>query len=243
MVFLLMTFVWVLFLWKKNPATVDAFWSIAITLAALTYNEFSFKNSINIIVNILLLVWALRLFGYLFLKRVLPKKIDKRYTAISDNWSISTNIGFFLNFQFQAFLALFISIPFFFTKNLTHWNALLIFSLLLVIIGIIGESIADFQLQKFKSNHNKKVCDAGLWKYSRHPNYFFEWLIWLGFSLPGGLQPIGLFAFISPLLLLFLMLKVTGPITERLSIKSRGKLYLDYQDKTSMFFLWPPKKG
>jgi len=238
----LMTIVWIIFMWKKNPGIIDVFWSIAIFISALLLSSIDINNPIKLIFQLILAVWAVRLSSYLFLKRIVPQHLDQRYEDLSQKWRVSKNIGFFFNFQFQGILAIIISTPFIFIKEINQINLISLVSIILIIISIIGESIADLQLQKFKKLKTKNVCDVGLWRYSRHPNYFFEWMIWLGFALAGITFPFGWLGLASPLLLLLLMLKVTGPITEQGSIKSRGNKYLVYQKKTSMFVPWPPKK-
>ena len=111
-IILLMSFVWAIFLWLKNPVIIDVFWSIAITIAALHFSSFENSNTVKLILQILLIIWASRLAGYLFFKRILPRKIDQRYNEISQQWKVSKSIGFFFNFQFQGILAVFIAIPF-----------------------------------------------------------------------------------------------------------------------------------
>lgn len=86
------------------------------------------------------------------------------------------------------------------------------------------KSLADFQLQSFKTRHTGKVCDVGLWFYSRHPNYFFEWVTWCAFAGFAFSAPLGWLAWISPLALFIIMTRITAPLTEKGSIESRGEL-------------------
>jgi len=110
--------------------------------------------------------------------------------------------------------------------------------------GLIGESISDHQLNSFKKDpKNKgKLCDQGLWGYSRHPNFFFEWTMWVAYFVfaLGSLH--GWVAIITPACMLFLLLKVTGiPIIEKESLKRRGEVYRRYQKTTSMFIPLPKR--
>jgi steroid 5-alpha reductase family enzyme len=114
------------------------------------------------------------------------------------------------------------------------------------LIAISGEALADAQLAAFKRHaaNQGKVCDAGLWRYSRHPNYFFEWLIWVAFLVFALGSPWGWVAIIGPASILYLLLRVTGiPMTEEQSIRSRGDAYRRYQRTTSAFVPWPPRKN
>ncbi len=118
--------------------------------------------------------------------------------------------------------------------------------LLIFIASVTGEAIADAQLRRFKSSslNRGKVCQVGLWRYSRHPNYFFEWMIWCGIALMAVQAPMGLFALGCPILMLLLLLFVTGVApSEAQSLKSRGEAYRTYQRTTSKFVPWFPKGG
>jgi steroid 5-alpha reductase family enzyme len=112
-------------------------------------------------------------------------------------------------------------------------------------LAICCEAAADAQLSKFKSDASNKghTCQAGLWRYSRHPNYFFEWLIWMAYALFAFASPGGSFGLISPALILFFLLRVTGiPATEAQALRSRGDEYRRYQQTTSAFVPWFPKE-
>ena len=117
--------------------------------------------------------------------------------------------------------------------------------LLLSAFGIIYEAVADAQLARFKADpaNKDKVMDQGVWRTSRHPNYFFEALIWWGFFLAALGSPWGWITIICPLLMLWFLLKVTGiPLTEKHSLEKRGEAYREYQRTTSAFIPWFPKK-
>ncbi len=112
------------------------------------------------------------------------------------------------------------------------------------LLALTGESLADAQLAAFKRDPTSKgrVCDVGLWHYSRHPNYFFEWLIWVAYFLFALGSPYGWVAVIGPASMLYLLLRVTGiPLTEQQSLRSKGDAYRRYQQTTSAFIPWFPK--
>ena len=114
------------------------------------------------------------------------------------------------------------------------------------LIGLIGESLSDRQLTKFKSDPSNKgkVCNVGLWNYSRHPNYFFEIVIWVSYGMYSMQQPGGVWGVGSFLMMMFFICFVTGvPPSEKQSLKSRGDAYREYQKRTSILVPWFPKKG
>jgi steroid 5-alpha reductase family enzyme len=114
------------------------------------------------------------------------------------------------------------------------------------VFAFLGEVLADAQLARFKANpvNRGKVCDLGLWRFSRHPNYFFEWLIWVSYALFALASPHGYLGLISPALILFFLLKVTGiPATEAQALRSKGEAYRRYQQTTSVFIPWIPKRS
>jgi steroid 5-alpha reductase family enzyme len=111
------------------------------------------------------------------------------------------------------------------------------------VVAFLGEMTADWQLARFKRNpKNKgKVCNVGLWRYSRHPNYFFEWLIWVSFALVASSARYGYWGFLSPALILYFLLRVSGiPATEEQALRSKGDAYRKYQKATSPFIPWFP---
>jgi steroid 5-alpha reductase family enzyme len=109
------------------------------------------------------------------------------------------------------------------------------------LLALAGESLADYQLKQFKAGRagTGRVCQVGLWRYSRHPNYFFEWLIWVAFFVFALGSPWGWLTIYCPALMLFFLIKVTGiPMTEELAVKTKGEEYIQYQRTTSGFVPW-----
>lgn len=231
--------VWVISMHYKNPSIVDLSWPIGLMVSGLIYIWAQNITQLTYLVSIFLIAWALRLAFYLWYTRIRVGTVDKRYEKISADWKLKS-LGFLLNFQLQGLLIYIIAIVFLFTgaryyAGLT-WLDLL--ACVMILIGFMGEASADYQLEMCKKG-NKKICNIGLWRYSRHPNYFFDWLTWCGFTLFSIQYPYGLIAIISPLTLYIIFTRVTGPLTEKGSIESRGKAYLDYQRHTNMFFPGP----
>jgi len=243
--FLQMSLMWGLYRILKNPSVVDVSWSLGLMISGLIYLRFAPLSSRTVTIAIFLILWALRLALYLWYTRIRKGHIDKRYIELSNNWKISPSLGFFINFQLQGLLILIISSVFFLISksgvtDLTFIDGI---AICIILVGIVGETVADLHLQSFKAQHKGEVCNLGAWNYSRHPNYFFDWLSWIGFALFAIQSRIGYLALLSPLMLYVIFTRMTGPLTERSSIKSRGQKYINYQRQTSMFFPWFKKKS
>ncbi|MEO5825714.1 MAG: DUF1295 domain-containing protein, partial [Gemmatimonadales bacterium] len=146
-------------------------------------------------------------------------------------------------FELQAVLVAIFSLPFLFA-SFNPAPALTIIEVAglgLAAIGVVGETTADLQMQSFKRDapNRTTVCEVGLWRYSRHPNYFFESLVWWGFFLAALGSPYGWITIVCPLLMLHFLLKVTGiPLTEEYALRSKGDSYREYQRTTSRFVPW-----
>ena len=239
-----MCFVWMIYRLLKNPSVVDASWSIGLMMSGLIYLGLMPITPRTTVVSALLTLCALRLAGYLWYTRIHQGHIDKRYTELSNNWKINQSLGFFLNFQLQGLLIFIISFVFYLisSSNNSSLTGIDASAIVLVLIGVTGESVADLQLYRFKNRQKGGVCNIGLWNYSRHPNYFFDWLTWLGFTLFALQSNKGSLGMVSLLVLYLIFTRVTGPLTERGSVQSRGQKYIDYQKQTSMFFPWFKRK-
>ena len=238
-IFFHMSLIWFWYRHTKNPSVVDVGWASGLTLMGLLYLYSSPLSTKKIVFSLVLLIWGLRLGGYLWYTRIRPHVLDKRYAQLSEKWKISKPLGFLLNFQFQGLLIILVSLPWYFVSQLSPDDPISMMDYLLICIALFAiatESLADFQLQSFKAGHAGKVCDVGLWFYSRHPNYFFEWLTWCSFAGFACLAPLGWLAWLSPLALFLIMTRITAPLTEQGSIQSKGTLYVCYQQNTPMFF-------
>lgn len=234
-----MSIVWVIAEYFKNPAIVDLGWASGLTILGLFYLNVHFISIRFFLLSFMLVLWGLRLGFYLWFTRLRLNLKDKRYESISEFWISAKSIKFFLHFQFQGFLIFIIALPWYLIKDdpINEISIVDFLEFLLFFLFLFAESLADFQLVSFKKSHPGKLCDQGLWFYSRHPNYFFEWLIWLFFAVLALLSSsAGYLALISPVVLLWVMLKLTIPITEAGLLRSKGKDYLNYQQSTPMFF-------
>ncbi|MCE9625278.1 MAG: DUF1295 domain-containing protein [Deltaproteobacteria bacterium] len=248
LVAVLMTLLWMLHFPLKNAAIVDVGWALGLVLIAWLYACLGPGYPLRkTLLAAMVGAWGLRLAIYLLFARVIGQEEEGRYREIRRNWRTNVGRKFFLFFQFQALLDVFLSLPFLFVAlNPTPRISLLEWAGLgLAGVSILGESLADWQLHRFKSDpRNKgKTCQRGLWQYSRHPNYFFEWLIWCAYFLFALASPHGAISILCPLLMLFFLFRVTGiPATEAQALRSRGEEYRRYQKTTSAFIPWFPKK-
>lgn len=234
---------WLISVRIKNYGLLDAAWSYGVAILAPLYaiagpGDPWRKWAVTAIGA----AWSLRL-GTHILRRVLSHHPveDARYQTLRARWP---GAGMFLAFfQLQAVMVVIFSLPFL----LMAWNAhpglqpVEIAGLLIALLSLAGESLADAQLKAFKADpaNQGKVCQAGLWNYSRHPNYFFEFLFWVGFFIAALGSPWGWITLICPLLMLHFLLNVTGiKLSEEYSLKSRGDAYRAYQRTTSAFVPW-----
>jgi steroid 5-alpha reductase family enzyme len=237
--------VWAIGVKIRNYSFLDAAWSYGVAVLAPLYAAVGLGHTERkLAFTVLGVAWSLRLGTYLFL-RVLkhhPKE-DVRYEGLRQRWPGS---GMFLVFhELQALLIVLFSLPFL----LAAWRQMPLqiidlTGLGIVLVALLGESIADRQMKHFKHDpaNQGRVCDAGLWRYSRHPNYFFEFLVWVGFAIASLDTPHGWITLICPVLMYYFLTKVTGiPLTEEYSLKSKGDAYREYQRTTSAFIPWFPK--
>lgn len=248
-VFILFSLIWILYLYLNNAAVVDIGWGLGFIIISLIYILLGEGfNQKNILYFIIISAWGLRIMFYLF-KRFLHEKVeDKRYQKLRLEWKTHIPVKFFFFFQFQALLEIVLSLPFLFvsmdsTPGLTYMHIL---GFLITLLALLGETIADEQLFNFKKDpgNSGKTCNTGLWYYSRHPNYFFEWLVWVGLAVFAMGVPYGWLSLISPVIMYILLIYFSGvPLAEEQSLKSRGEDYRIYQEMTSMFFLLPKRKN
>ncbi len=244
-----MTITWFIAMKLDNYSIVDATWSYNFPLiAGLLFFIGDGLTERKLLITICVLIWGGRL-GTHLLVRIMGHlhSEDGRYLELRKKYGDKLKSEFFSFYMMQAASNVLLAIPFFamaMNPN-PEIHVLEYVGTGIWIIAIIGESTADKQLANFKREltNKGKVCNVGLWSWSRHPNYFFEFCIWVGYATMASASPLGWIAWLCPASILFLLLKVTGiPMTEEQSIRSRGQAYLDYQKITSKFIPLPPRK-
>jgi steroid 5-alpha reductase family enzyme len=196
-------------------------------------------------------LWGVRLALHLA-TRIIGEPEEGRYVQLRAEWGRKGNVNLkFLGFfQFQALLNVVLGLPMLFAvvNPTAQLHALEVAGGAVWLMGLVGESIADAQLKQFKRQaiNKGKVCDVGLWGWSRHPNYFFEWTIWIGYALFALASPYGWLCLALPPLMLHFLINVTGvKATEEQALRSKGDAYRHYQHTVSMFIPLPPmlKRG
>lgn len=234
---------WLLSFATKHYSHVDSMWSLFMAITAYVSALFVYDLSARaILVLIAITLWALRL--SLFLTWRNWGKEDHRYQTIRQNnephfWFKSL----YIIFAFQAVLAWIISYPLFAAvtdgRPLNAWD---IAGTLLLVVGFYWEAVADWQLMRFRkqSDSQQAVLQTGLWRYSRHPNYFGESLIWWGFGLIGAATG-NPWVWISPVIMTFLLLKISGVSLMEQTIHSRRPGYAQYVKNTNAFIPGIPK--
>jgi len=230
----------------RNAGYVDVVWAAGMGAAALFYAVVGQGALLpRVLVAVLGGAWALRLSLFL-LHRVRGEAEDGRYRYLREYWQDDQR-KFFAFFMVQAgFTALF-SLPFLVAAanpdaTLDGW---MIAGVLVFVGSLAGEALADRQLAQHRADSSQRgrACRRGLWRYSRHPNYFFEWLHWFAWVLLSIHSPLPWLALLGPLLMGASLIWITGiPFTEAQSLRSRGEDYRRYQQETSMFFPWFPRK-
>lgn len=240
----IMLLLWVIQLRTRDAGVVDMGWAACLGLAAaFCAATGDGDRSRRVIVGVMGATWGLRLASHLLFDRVLKGPEDGRYQMMREKLGSWVQPAFLAFFQAQALLVVILSLPFVLAARdhrvgpaILDWLGLVVW-----LAGFVGESVADAQLKAFKrrSKSPDRVCDVGLWRYSRHPNYFFEWLMWIGYATVASGAPSGWVAWLAPALMLLLVLKVTGiPPTEARALRSRPQAYREYQRTTSAFVPW-----
>lgn len=246
------TLLFVLYLLQRrtgDATAVDAGWALSLVLVASVYAALGpGRVEHRILIATVAGLENLRI-ARLVLGRI-GKGEDTRYEELRRRWRERgrEQSTFAVFYQAQAALAVLLSGPILLAVYNRHdglepleWAGAALW-----VAAAAVELLADGQLTRFKADpaNKGKTMRAGLWRYSRHPNYFFQWLTWVAYALVALAAPHGWIALLSPLVILFLILKITGiPPAEEQALRSRGEDYRRYQRETSAFVPWFPKRA
>ena len=236
-------------LWQRkhaNAGIVDVLWAAGVGSGAVLLALFGGSaTAARLTLAILGGLWGTRLAAHLW-KRVHGEPEDGRYQNLRMHWH-GSQFRFFLFFQFQALLIVLFSLPFLaVARNPRGFGPWMLIGITIWLVSVIGESIADTQLARFRADpsHRGHTCRDGLWRYSRHPNYFFEWIHWFAYVGLAIGSPIAWLAWAGPLVMVVFLCWVSGiPYTETQALRSRGDDYRAYQRSTSMLIPWFPKRS
>jgi steroid 5-alpha reductase family enzyme len=251
---LVMGFAWALQRAVGNAGWVDVVWTFGTGLAGVTFALVPppgapAPNGRQIAIAVLVALWSLRLGSHLF-ARVSRSPEDARYNSLRTTWGERFQLNLFVFLEVQALCSVLLGLAILLAARnpASGLRPLDLAGAAVLVIAICGEGIADRQLARFKSDpaNRGRICDAGLWGWSRHPNYFFEWFGWLAYPLFaiefGGSYPWGWLAFFGPALMYTLLVYVSGiPPVEEAMLRSRGDAYRAYQRRTNAFFPGPPR--
>lgn len=242
---LIFSAVWAWQLKTENAGMVDPVWAYSLGLVAVLYAALGTGDPLARGLSALGgLVWGARLGTHLW-KRNYGKPEDARYHRFREQWGDKAASKMFWFFQAQVVISMLLSIAFLVPsyRSTTPAPGWALLAVALWVVSVAGEGIADRQLERFKqdpSSHGQ-VCRVGLWRYSRHPNYFFECVHWLAYIALSIGTPWGWFTLLPPLLMAFLLLKLSGiPMLEE-SMAKRRPGYAEYMRTTSALIPWPPR--
>jgi steroid 5-alpha reductase family enzyme len=248
---ILMAAAWVVQQRTGNSGWVDTIWTFSLGLvgagSALWPVAGTAPNIRQWLVAALVATWSLRL-GTHIAVRTAGATDDSRYAAFAKEWGADSPRKMFLFLQNQGFASIPLVFAIFVAARFPG-EALRLqdyLGVLILLAGIAGEGIADAQLKRFREDSANKgrVCDVGLWRWSRHPNYFFEWFGWLAYPVIAlSLSyPWGWLTLLAPIFMYWILVHVTGiPPLEAQMLRSRGERYRAYQSRTSAFFPLPPQ--
>ena len=246
-----MAFAWIVQRLTGRSGWVDTIWSLAVGMGGVLAAEWpdsAADPGRRIAVAVAITLWSLRLAGHIA-ARTKGGEDDPRYAELAKQWGSLFPVYLFVFLQIQAAAALILVLavrlaairpgPFPAIGDML--------GLALLVVAVIGEAVADAQLARFAKAHKgqKAVCDVGLWAWSRHPNYFFEWLGWCAWAVVAmdPLWPWGWMAVAAPCLMYVLLVHVSGlPPLEAHMLKSRGAAFEAYRARVNAFFPGPSHK-
>lgn len=240
---------WVLARRIDNYSIVDALWSLAFGLFAIPIAWLAPGDPVRRFVYAgMWLGWSLRL-GIFLSRRIFSHldEEDSRYRKLREEYGSRVAFRFYLFFFYQAVSVVWLLGPLFVVAQdpRSGFGALEIAGIFAWAVGVAGETTADAQMSAFRADPKNRgeVCTRGLWNFSRHPNYFFECVTWLGYALFALASPGGAWTLYAPASLWGLILFVTGvPMAERTSLRTRGEKYRAYQRTTSVLVPWFKKR-
>lgn len=231
---------------RRNAGIVDVLWSLGLGGAALLMASTGPGAPLpRALLALLAGGWAMRLGLHLW-GRVRSEAEDGRYQHLRRHWHTGTQWKFFALFQAQALLVVLFALPFAAVARdpRTPPASALCAALFIWVASVAGESIADGQLRRFRRQPGQRArtCRIGLWRYSRHPNYFFEWLQWFAYVALASNSPLAPLAWSGPVLMFVFLRWISGvPQTEAQALRTRGEDYRRYQRTTPTLFPWFPK--
>lgn len=245
----MMLCVWLASLWLRDVSIVDLVWGTGFVLVGwVTFVATGPPTPQKLLVAVMTSVWGLRLSGYLAWRN-LGKVEDYRYRAMRDRYGDSFPFrSLFTVFGLQAAVMWIVSLPVQtgqLSVNQDQIDGITFLGISIWMTGFFFESVGDFQLARFKSNPKNRglVMDQGLWRYTRHPNYFGDFLVWWGIYLVSFGKGVAWWSAIGPVVMSIFLMRVSGVTLLESSLKTRKRGYVDYIRRTNSFFPLPPKRN
>ena len=245
-VFAAKTLAWWLQLRTRNAGLVDVIWAFTLGGLAVVYAALGDAPLVvRVALGLMGGAWGVRLGVHLWFRNW-GKPEDWRYARFRQQWGARADFNMFWFFQFQNIFTLLLSasafLPLAYREGVPPF-ACLILAVVIWIASVVGEGLADRQMERFRANPANKgqVCRDGLWRWSRHPNYFFECLHWLAYvPLAWGME-LWWLTLGAPLVMAFLLMKMSGVPLLEAEMMQRKPGYADYVRRTSALIPWPPR--
>jgi len=244
----LMLATWLVSLWRRNASIVDVVWGPGFSAVALSTSLLAHgAPARRALVASLAAIWGLRLGGYLFWRNH-GKAEDFRYQAMRRHWGARFPLVSLVSvFTLQGVLMFAISLPLQVAQVAAEPAELGLLDglgALLFLVGMAFETGGDWQLARFRADPRNagRVLDTGLWRYTRHPNYFGDCVVWWGFFAIAAATPGGVYTVVSPVLMTILLRRVSGVSLLERSLAKRKPGYAEYMARTSPFIPAPPHR-
>ncbi len=244
---------WLVYHWVlRNASLADAGFCAGLGLVAVSFSLLATgERSRRVVVAAMVTVYAVRLAVHIVKNRILRVSEDQRYQTLRRKWNGENSRSgwaecwFLVYFLGQVAAVAIMSIPVLvlMSNPAPLWNVWEVWGCVIWALGVGGESVADYQLNRFRRNPNNrgKTCRRGLWRYSRHPNYFFEGVHWCAYVVMSIGLPEWWLTLVGPVVMIGALLTVSGiPLAEAQAMVSRGEEYREYQRTTSAFIPWFP---
>jgi steroid 5-alpha reductase family enzyme len=243
-----MAALWVLQLHVRNASVADVGWCAGLIAVVLWYaTQASGEAERKFFVALMVCLYAGRLGCYILFDRIIGKTEDARYRRLRQQWGNTEQLKILGYFQLQAMAVAVFSLPFLVVIQnprppFSFWE---LAGFLIWTGSVSGEALADWQLARFRARalNRDRVCREGMWFYSRHPNYFFEWIHWWAYVVMAIGTPGWPLTWIGPIAMGWALVNVTGiPLAEQQAIRKRGEAYREYQQTTNALIPWWPRR-
>jgi steroid 5-alpha reductase family enzyme len=242
----LMLTVWLISLVLTDVSIVDIAWGLGFVLVAWTSFLAGTSSESNLLLPVLTTAWGLRLSGYLAWRNIGTPE-DYRYREMRKRWPRSFPVRSLLTvFALQGVLMWIIALPMQTVRPSAAPSVIFtVVGVLLWVTGFLFESVGDWQLARFKADptNSGRVMDRGLWRYTRHPNYFGDFLAWWGFYFLALASGGPWWSVVGPLVMSVLLMRVSGVTLLEKSLRHRKQGYAEYAARTNAFFPWWPRQA